>query len=154
MERKRASMKARGARGRRRRDHRIESRRRFGAASFRCRPVAARFLLPPMRAPRRSHDRLLPIGTHLEALVGLEGAVLAARIHRRNERPTAAPLLPARTGKRKPRPLKTFLFSLHLSTNSPTTKKQSRDIHLESFTLLFHGHELLADAKLELNYGR
>ena len=131
MERKRASMKARGARGRRRRDHRIESRRRFGAASFRCRPVAARLLLPPMRAPRRSHDRLLPIGTHLEALVGLEGAVLAARIHRRNERPTAAPLLPARTGKRKPRPLKTFLFSLHLSRtpqqqkNSPATSTSS-----------------------------
>ena len=30
----------------------------------------------------------------------------------------------------------------------------SRDIHIEQFTLLFHGHELLMDAKLELNYGR
>lgn len=31
---------------------------------------------------------------------------------------------------------------------------QSRDIHIESFTLLFHGHDLLVDASLELNYGR
>jgi ATP-binding cassette, subfamily F, member 2 len=31
---------------------------------------------------------------------------------------------------------------------------QSRDIHIDSFTLLFHGHELLADARLELNFGR
>jgi len=35
-----------------------------------------------------------------------------------------------------------------------TSHPQSRDIHIESFTLLFHGHELLADSKLELNYGR
>lgn len=31
---------------------------------------------------------------------------------------------------------------------------QSRDIHIDSLTLLFHGHELLTDTKLELNYGR
>jgi ATP-binding cassette subfamily F protein 2 len=31
---------------------------------------------------------------------------------------------------------------------------QSRDIQIDSFTLLFHGHELLADTRLELNYGR
>jgi ATP-binding cassette, subfamily F, member 2 len=30
----------------------------------------------------------------------------------------------------------------------------SRDVHIEQFTLLFHGHELLMDAKLELNHGR
>lgn len=30
----------------------------------------------------------------------------------------------------------------------------SRDIHVDQFTLLFHGHELLMDAKLELNHGR
>lgn len=35
-----------------------------------------------------------------------------------------------------------------------TSHPQSRDIQMESFTLLFHGHELLADSKLELNYGR
>lgn len=35
-----------------------------------------------------------------------------------------------------------------------TSHPQSRDIHVESVTLLFHGHELLADTKLELNYGR
>jgi ATP-binding cassette subfamily F protein 2 len=31
---------------------------------------------------------------------------------------------------------------------------QSRDIQIDSFTLLYHGHELLQDSKLELNYGR
>lgn len=35
-----------------------------------------------------------------------------------------------------------------------TSHPQSRDIHIESFTLLFHGHELLTDSSLELNYGR
>lgn len=28
------------------------------------------------------------------------------------------------------------------------------DIHIDSFTLLFHGHELLQDCRMELNYGR
>lgn len=31
---------------------------------------------------------------------------------------------------------------------------QSRDIQFASFGLLYHGHELLADTTLELNYGR
>lgn len=31
---------------------------------------------------------------------------------------------------------------------------QSRDVHIESFTLLYHGHDLLVDATLELNHGR
>jgi ATP-binding cassette subfamily F protein 2 len=31
---------------------------------------------------------------------------------------------------------------------------QSRDIQIDSFTLLYHGHELLTDTRLELNYGR
>jgi ATP-binding cassette subfamily F protein 2 len=31
---------------------------------------------------------------------------------------------------------------------------QSRDIHIDSFTLLYHGHMLLEDTRLELNYGR
>ena len=35
-----------------------------------------------------------------------------------------------------------------------TSHPQSRDVHFESFTLLFHGHEILVDSKLELNYGR
>ncbi|KAK9840983.1 hypothetical protein WJX81_003709 [Elliptochloris bilobata] len=29
-----------------------------------------------------------------------------------------------------------------------------RDIHYDNFSLLFHGHELLADTRLELNFGR
>ena len=31
---------------------------------------------------------------------------------------------------------------------------ESRDIHLDSVTVLYHGHELLADTQIELNYGR
>eukprot|EP00197_Chlamydomonas_leiostraca_P012156 CAMPEP_0202866876 /NCGR_PEP_ID=MMETSP1391-20130828/8410_1 /ASSEMBLY_ACC=CAM_ASM_000867 /TAXON_ID=1034604 /ORGANISM="Chlamydomonas leiostraca, Strain SAG 11-49" /LENGTH=447 /DNA_ID=CAMNT_0049546863 /DNA_START=81 /DNA_END=1420 /DNA_ORIENTATION=- len=31
---------------------------------------------------------------------------------------------------------------------------QSRDVHIDSFTLLYHGHDLLVDARLELNHGR
>lgn len=31
---------------------------------------------------------------------------------------------------------------------------QSRDVQIDSFTLLFHGHELLTDTRLELNFGR
>jgi ATP-binding cassette subfamily F protein 2 len=31
---------------------------------------------------------------------------------------------------------------------------QSRDVHFISFGLLYHGHELLSDTTLELNYGR
>jgi len=31
---------------------------------------------------------------------------------------------------------------------------QSRDLKIDSFTLLYHGHELLADSSLELNHGR
>lgn len=35
-----------------------------------------------------------------------------------------------------------------------TSHPQSRDVHFEKFTLLFHGHMLLEDTDLELNYGR
>jgi hypothetical protein len=35
-----------------------------------------------------------------------------------------------------------------------TSHPLSRDVHIEQFTLLFHGHELLMDASLELNHGR
>ena len=35
-----------------------------------------------------------------------------------------------------------------------TSHPQSRDIQFEKFTLLFHGHMLLEDTNLELNYGR
>ncbi|EFJ16470.1 hypothetical protein SELMODRAFT_116581 [Selaginella moellendorffii] len=31
---------------------------------------------------------------------------------------------------------------------------QSRDIHIESLSVTFHGHELVSDSTLELNYGR
>lgn len=35
-----------------------------------------------------------------------------------------------------------------------TSHAMSRDVHIDQFTLLFHGHELLMDAKMELNHGR
>ena len=31
---------------------------------------------------------------------------------------------------------------------------QSRDIHIDSFSLLFHGHELIQDTSVQLNFGR
>lgn len=35
-----------------------------------------------------------------------------------------------------------------------TSHPQSRDVHIESVTLLFHGHQLLEDTSVELNHGR
>jgi ABC-type molybdenum transport system ATPase subunit/photorepair protein PhrA len=35
-----------------------------------------------------------------------------------------------------------------------TSHPESRDVHIESFTMLFHGHQLLEDTRLELNFGR
>ena len=35
-----------------------------------------------------------------------------------------------------------------------TSHPQSRDVHIESVTLLFHGHQLLEDTAIELNHGR
>jgi ATP-binding cassette subfamily F protein 2 len=40
------------------------------------------------------------------------------------------------------------------TTGVLTSHPQSRDVQFESFSLLFHGHELLTDTNLELNYGR
>ena len=31
---------------------------------------------------------------------------------------------------------------------------ESRDVQISSFTLLFHGHQLLVDGELQLNFGR
>lgn len=39
-------------------------------------------------------------------------------------------------------------------TGMLSSHPQSRDVHIESFTLLYHGHDLLVDARLELNHGR
>ena len=50
------------------------------------------------------------------------------------------------------------LGKLKISNRSVTgvlsSHPSSRDIHIEQFTLTFHGTELLSEAKLELNYGR
>ena len=32
--------------------------------------------------------------------------------------------------------------------------QESRDVLITSFTLLFHGHQLLVDGELQLNFGR
>lgn len=40
------------------------------------------------------------------------------------------------------------------TTGILSSHPQSRDVQIDSFTLLYHGHELLQDSKLELNYGR
>lgn len=50
--------------------------------------------------------------------------------------------------------LEEFELNDRSTTGVLTSHPQSRDIHFESFSLLYHGHELLADTQLELNYGR
>jgi len=48
----------------------------------------------------------------------------------------------------------TLQLSNRACTGVITSHPQSRDIQLESLTLLFHGHELLMDTELQLNFGR
>lgn len=50
--------------------------------------------------------------------------------------------------------LEEFALNDRSTTGVLTSHPQSRDIHFESFSLLYHGHELLTDTRLELNYGR
>lgn len=105
-----------------------------------------------MRTRERSNDRQLSARRGLEASVrDFLGAVVAGSIHSKPRKPTAA-------SKKKlvssSRPKNLDLSKNKKTLSPPLNNKQSRDIHLESFTLLFHGHELLTDAKLELNYGR
>ena len=45
-------------------------------------------------------------------------------------------------------------LSSRACTGVITSHPQSRDIQIESLTLLFHGHELLMDTELHLNFGR
>eukprot|EP00262_Sarcandra_glabra_P005225 TRINITY_DN165_c0_g1_i2.p1 TRINITY_DN165_c0_g1~~TRINITY_DN165_c0_g1_i2.p1 ORF type:complete len:600 (+),score=102.08 TRINITY_DN165_c0_g1_i2:166-1965(+) len=48
--------------------------------------------------------------------------------------------------------------SLHISDRTCTgvlcSHPLSRDIHIESLSVTFHGHDLIVDSELELNYGR
>ena len=50
--------------------------------------------------------------------------------------------------------LEEFELNDRSTTGILTSHPQSRDIQFESFSLLYHGHELLSDTKLEMNYGR
>lgn len=50
--------------------------------------------------------------------------------------------------------LQEFQLNDRSTTGVLTSHPQSRDVHFESFSLLFHGHVLLQDTTLELNYGR
>lgn len=45
-------------------------------------------------------------------------------------------------------------LSDRVCTGVLSSHPESRDLHIDSLTVLFHGHELLQDTKLELNYGR
>eukprot|EP00891_Asterochloris_glomerata_P004353 jgi/Astpho2/4353/fgenesh1_pg.00066_%23_4_t len=47
-----------------------------------------------------------------------------------------------------------MVLSERTCTGQLTSHPQSRDIQFENFSLLFHGHELIQDSTLELNYGR
>ena len=46
--------------------------------------------------------------------------------------------------------IESFYVSLGVLASHPS----SRDVHIQNFSLTFHGAELLADTKLELNTGR
>ena len=50
--------------------------------------------------------------------------------------------------------LEEIVLSERTCTGILTSHPQSRDIQFENFSLLFHGHELISDTNLELNYGR
>ncbi|KAL4423989.1 hypothetical protein ABPG75_001290 [Micractinium tetrahymenae] len=50
--------------------------------------------------------------------------------------------------------LEEFQLNDRSTTGVLTSHPQSRDIHFESFSLLYHGHVLLQDTVLEMNYGR
>ena len=50
--------------------------------------------------------------------------------------------------------LEEMVLSERTCTGILTSHPQSRDIQFENFSLLFHGHELISDTNLELNYGR
>ena len=52
------------------------------------------------------------------------------------------------------RQLEEMVLSERTCTGILTSHPQSRDIQFENFSLLFHGHELISDTNLELNYGR
>ena len=50
--------------------------------------------------------------------------------------------------------LKGLALSDRVCTGVLTSHPESRDLHVGSLTVLFHGHELLQDSTLELNHGR
>ena len=52
------------------------------------------------------------------------------------------------------RQLEEMVLSERTCTGILTSHIQSRDIQFENFSLLFHGHELISDTNLNLNYGR
>lgn len=52
------------------------------------------------------------------------------------------------------RQMEDMVLSERTCTGILTSHPQSRDIQFENFSLLFHGHELISDTNLELNYGR
>jgi ATP-binding cassette subfamily F protein 2 len=45
-------------------------------------------------------------------------------------------------------------ISVRTATGQLTSQFLSRDLKIESFSISLHGHELVADTKLELNWGR
>ncbi|KCV73024.1 ATP-binding cassette sub-family F member 2 [Fonticula alba] len=46
------------------------------------------------------------------------------------------------------------VFSPRSVTGNLTSHPRSRDVHIEQYSLLYHGQELFADTTLELNHGR
>ena len=61
---------------------------------------------------------------------------------------------PPKTGASLVSQMKDIQISDRSCTGVLASHPESRDIHIESLSLTFHGAELLCDAKLELNCGR
>ncbi|CAO2190241.1 unnamed protein product [Urochloa humidicola] len=75
------------------------------------------------------------------------------------KRGAKAPAAPSSSSKKGPAPNSIdAVAALKLSDRTCTgvlaSHPLSRDIHIESLSLTFHGHDLIVDSELELNYGR
>ncbi|KAL1558500.1 ATP-binding cassette sub- F member 1 [Salvia divinorum] len=82
----------------------------------------------------------------------------AAAAAKRGGKATASKAPAPENGSSKVDSLSTGVGDLHISDRTCTgvlcSHPLSRDIRIESLSLTFHGHDLIVDSELELNYGR
>ncbi|XP_042035135.1 ABC transporter F family member 1-like [Salvia splendens] len=82
----------------------------------------------------------------------------AAAAAKRGGKATASKVAAPENGSSKVDSLANGVGDLHISDRTCTgvlcSHPLSRDIRIESLSLTFHGHDLIVDSELELNYGR